>query len=225
MVIRHNLAAFRPCGLLVFLCLALSGEMAFANPWPRDRGQSFLAVASFDGAPSIWVDHGLGNGRTVALSAFLGRTGDRRIGLRFIYSNDLTPYWPRHGFFALAEWRKSHAGHGALTGLGMTVGADLTQPWPGWTSLELQAGLLHGAQAASGRIEWKAQGTLGLRPNDWLVVMTQLQGEWTRAQGNLHFAPSVLWAVTDQISLEFGLRRQIRGGRAQQIKLGSWLDF
>lgn len=225
MVIGDPIPSCKLFWLFLFLPFAMFGEMVCANPWPREKGHGFLALASFDGAPSLWVDQGLGNGRTVALTAFLGRTGDRRIGLRFIQSHDPRPYLSRHGFYAVTELRKTLAGHGALLGFGATAGVDLTRPWPGWASLELQAGFLQGAQAVSGRIELKAQGTLGLRPNDRLIFVAQLQGERTRAQRSLHLAPSALLVVTDRLSLELGLRRQIRGGRDRQIKLGSWLDF
>ena len=210
---------------MVTLAAFLLGAGAAANPWPREKGQGFLALASFDGSPSLWVDYGLGAGRTVALSAYLGRSDDFRVGLRFIQSRDAGPVLPRHGVYSILEWRRSPEGDGGLTGIGASLGAGLIRPWPGWASVELQTGLLHGTAVQSGRVEWKAQATLGLRPTARLAVMTQLQGEWTRAQSSLHLAPSVLWGVTEQLSLELGLRRQIRGGTDQQIKLGSWLHF
>lgn len=224
-MIRCHATSLKLCALLVTLVVLLQGGMAFANPWPREKGQGFLALASFDGAPSLWVDYGLGAGRTLALTAYLGRSDDFRIGLRVIQSRDARPGVLRHGLYSIMEWRRTPLGDGAMTGFGASLGADLIRPWPGWASMELQAGLLHGAAAQSGRVEWTAQGTLGLRPQERLTVMAQLQGEWTRAQSSLYLAPSVLWGATEQFSLELGLRRQIRGGLDQQIKLGTWLNF
>ena len=224
-MMQFQFTSLKLCALVVVLVVILSGSMTLANPWPREKGQGFLALASFDGSPSLWVDYGLGAGRAVALNAYLGRSHDFRIGLRFIQSQESGLAAPRRGVYSILEWRRSPMGDGGLTGVGASLGADLTRPWPGWASMEVQTGLLHGAVTQSGRIEWKAQATLGLRPGERLAVMTQLQGEWTRAQSSVHIAPSVLWDATEQFSLELGLRRQIRGGRDRQIKLGSWLNF
>lgn len=198
-----------------------------ANPWPRGEGNSFIALSVLNEDLSIWADHGLSSDRTLALSAYFGRNRDQRVGLRLTQSFENTLGQPRLGLFTFAEWRTDEMQTSHALGLGASVGRGLTSPFPGWASAEAQITMLRGTlyTRGIGHFEIKANATLGFRPAERLTIFTQLQAEHADGQTSAYLAPSVLWGIHPNASVEAGLRRQFLGGTKQQLKMGTWLRF
>jgi len=210
----------------ILLLILLLPPAAHAGPWPRAPGSSFMALARHDDTGSIWIEHGLDDDRWlsfeimhadglptlgVSLHKVLHLAMAERLGLRTATSLGLRLDRPHD------RW----AGH---VSLGLSVGRAISWPWPGWGALDLRhdQGLF--------RQRLKADLTLGLRPwQDWVVIVQwqhdhQILLHTREHQRSRHLQSGLLWDITPRLSLEIGMRQDLRHGGGS-ARIGTWIRF
>lgn len=208
--------------VLCLLCLH-GAPPAHAGPWPREGGANFVALSTGRQDVSLWVEHGLGEGRW--LSADLRRDLDGTVSGGLIYSQAIPlpkaapagmvmALHSRGDLVRLPEGLVSYSGRISL-GLGYGFSGRVN----GWATLE------GGYEERLPAPRWLADWVVG-----WQVtpkVAGLLQGEM-RWPGDSHATRKL--GAGGVLSLRRGLRisgtywlDQTSGGR--EFRLGSWLDF
>ncbi|MDR5651026.1 hypothetical protein [Ruixingdingia sedimenti] len=209
-------------GWLAIILWLASAAAAAAGPWPRERGEVFLAFAvEGDGAMSSYGEYGLGGGWTFGLDlALAGRGGGpgKRVAIL------------RRSFTAGGVQIAAEAGFGldargqGYARPGIAIGRGFAGPVPGWMALDLRAEL-RGDGARYG-----AEATLGFRHGDRLMTVFQAQamrdpigGLWISSQS------AVVWQARKGVQLELGLRHRIAApipGPAPLVgRAGVWISY
>ncbi len=222
------------------LLFVLWATAAPAGPWPRERGQNFVAISATGQVAGLWAERGLGGGRWLVLDGWV----DRRSGewllaashhaalrdrgrWRLAWSAGVAVGMPEAGIgigipaaHVASGWQTAGTPRPTVSvRVGGSLGAALVRPWPGWAALDLR--LETGAPGA----RLKAEGTLGYRLRPRLTAIGQVQAELARgAPAQIHLAPSAVWQPGGRVGLELGLRHGLHDRRTQ-LKLGSWLEF
>lgn len=224
--------------LLAFLSLLLACAAAQSGPWPREKGQTFLAFSVTSEAASLWAERGLGRGNWLSAELRYGRDHSYSAMLSFNRALpdlgawkfawhvgakvEMPPldaeidlwYPPWVTYEIKIKWRPILSGRA-----GFSAGRPLSRPWPGWFAADLW--LEHKQDA----VNLKADLTLGYRPRESVMMVAQLQA--AKIMGgklDLHLAPSLLWEPRKGLHLELGLRQAIGGG-GTSAKIGSWITF
>ena len=230
-------AGVRKAGLIVLL---LFWPLAvLAGPWPRDKGETFLAFSITGDTVSVWAERGLGRGRWLVFDARRGPDGDwdgairlhramrDRGAWKLAWSLGLSVGMPQRDVvidLPPVRWPGKAVVTVKLEPLvtaqaGFSLGRGLERPWPGWFAMDLTTDL-----AGGGRSRLRADATLGYRPRpDW-TAMVQLHASAGRGKPQLALAPSVVWQARKGLSLQAGLHHDLNGRRTV-AKLGSWLTF
>lgn len=216
--------------LAAALVAALWGASAAAGPWPRERGEGFVALTGRAGVAELYGEYGLTAGLTLGVQATLPQ-GRRLPDL------DLTA---RHLIWRGAGGAVVSAFAGAgLRGVeveGMTETAQVLRGglgWgrgfasalgPGWVSVVAEA------QAGAGPLvpAWRAvkvDATAGVRPGGRWLAMIQVQGHHRAGQGaDLRLEPS-LGLETGRATLVLSPSVALRGPADARLTAGLWLRF
>lgn len=216
------------------MALLCAGPPARAGPWPREKGQTFVAIATeaaVDASSlrsSFYGERGLGNGWTLVVDgAHLPRSGgiEGRLALRRALPLGLAGHALSAEFGLGArlpvpgEPPVLHLRPGAAWGFGFSEllpGRDL----PGWVSVEVAAELGRGPPLA------KVDTTLGLRPHPRLTTILRLQADAAPGRGhNLYSAPSIVWRAREGFEMELGAVLPLGQPGPMRIKLASWISF
>lgn len=215
--------------------LILAGSSpAFAGPWPRGDGKTFLSfgyeITADTGTPGLplsesftaYGEYGVGRRLTFVLDANRDDTPQSRATIaRFRYS--LSAPDSTHQFAVAAGIGSETRAQGteSLSVLGASWGRGFGSRWGGgWATVDLQ--YRSGGDFSLGKLD----GTLGLRPNDRSIVFGQIQisdpdtGE-TTARLSLNYVRDVSKTVKAELGLLYGLANDNAAG----VRSGLWFDF
>lgn len=211
------------------LCLALAGTAA-AGAWPRDKGSGFVSATSRISAPgwlgpytvysTTYAEFGLGRRLTAGFDIGHGISGTGKAVV-----------------FLRKSFRETAAGHvfAAELGLGRIAGETTIRPGlsygrgltrrggdTGWLSVETVAEF----RTDSGRVDFKADFTLGLNHGDWLKSVLQLQTGISQGDPSfIRAAPSLVVRLGPKAHAELGVTAGLVGDKDYGVKLGLWRDF
>lgn len=207
-----------------------AAERAHAGAWPREEGETFLALGGIatleDGAtsarydPTLYAEHGVTDRLTLGID---GYAGDAETGSLFVWGRLPLPSGAggdvRAVSAGLGTTRLSDGGHAAAGRIGLHWGRGWDD---GWLALDAQAQLGTDRQARRTKAEatwgrrltpqWSGllQGEIGHGPDD---------GTQARAGG------SVLRHVTPGFDIRAGLNHALAGGRDTGLTLEGWWRF
>ena len=218
--------------VLVALLLSIP-HLAFAGAWPRAEGKTFIAVSynmgefgngQPDGYRSVYLEYGLNS--KITLGGKIWERADRDHGDALA--------------FAHYHLGSTETGHNFAAGLafGMRFFKDDTvKPvvipeffWgkgfetpiaPGWMSLDVSVGHAFGISETW----YKADFTMGLKPNDKTHLIMQLRTFDDKGGQVAALAPSYVRKIHDGVNLELGLTYRMKGENRTGITLGSWIEF
>lgn len=219
---------------------------AHAGPWPRDPGQTFLALSgegdrAGNSYLGLYGEYGLSRRRV--LGAELGHTDVGETTLLLWYQKSLDdgegPYRLSYSVGLGAIRRNGEIQ--PLSQAGLMLGRGLAGPWDGgWMTAEARlkvAGKTEKMTVRDGltQVEYayltpeivgKLDLTLGIRPRpDWAIV-NQLRlerGKDSDFQAKL--VSSVVYDIAGPARLEAGVIAPLSGPGEAGFKLGTWFEF
>jgi hypothetical protein len=221
---------------LALVALLAATSQAQAGPWPRGEGETFLSFSGFvttpmdqigadtQGFASVYLERGMRHELTFGLDAGVAE-GGAFSAFVFMKKPDLKQSETHRFALRLGAGASGEAGEiqDATAVFGAYWGRGFTSRFgSGWATLDVQAhyGLI------SGDVIAKADATIGIKPNDRLKVMMQLQtGDYPGADPFLRLAPSVAWALTEGHHIELGGQVGLIGDDRVGLKIGTWLEF
>ncbi|WP_096784761.1 hypothetical protein [Rhodobacter sp. CZR27] len=238
-------ALSRLLGLAALAGAAVCAPHAHAGPWAREDGAVFLTLsqqgdAAGESWTGLWAEYGLTPRITLGIDAGVSGRGDGK----FILWGQKAWVRGEHRFAASAGIGASFIGEEVmpLAQLGGGWGRGLsTRFGAGWVAAEARAIVTArnvtftqqlNSQALATYVYMlpetsaKAELTLGLRPRDRLMLISQVQLEQGRDTGlDMRLANSVVYSLRDPAKLEVGLITPISGEAEPAVKLGLWLEF
>ena len=216
--------------LAAALVAALWAAAAPAGPWPRERGEAFVALTGRAGVAELYGEYGLSAGLTLGVQATMPQ--GRRLPDVDLTARQLM--WRGAGgavisAFAGAGLRGVEVEGATETaqvlrgglGWGRGFGSGLGQ---GWVSVVAEAQAGEGPMVPAWRAV-KVDATAGVRPGGRWLAMIQLQGHHRAGQGtDLRVEPT--------LGLEFGRATlvlqpsvDLRGPADARLSAGLWLRF
>ncbi|SEP77813.1 hypothetical protein [Thalassovita taeanensis] len=212
---------------VLVLILCLLPPPGWAGAWLRDKGQGFSAAtlnvnrtdAGLSHYAGTYVEYGLTTRITLGVDAGRGVSGDSKT-IAFLRRPLRAPKGNHR--FAVELGLGEIAGQPVLRpGLSYGLGFD-GRFGSGWLSVDTVAEW----HARSGRVDVKADLTLGLSPTPKLKAMMQLQtGKSMTEPAFLRLVPSVAYRLGERWHLEAGLSHTVIGDRETGMKFGLWCDF
>lgn len=225
------------------LALGLCGpDPARAGAWPREEGAFFLSLSqglssggpallapdqSFRSYTSVYAEYGLTERLTIGLDAGYGRGpgADLRTGL--VFARWLLGETAAGDRFAvdLGLGRRVDSGEGAdlRTRLGLAWGRGFEIGWgQGWMGVEGSAERLIPANDQL----YKADFTIGLKPDDdWMLILQVQGGLYPGSDPLVRLAPSLARRITEHLRAQLGVETTVVGARSYGVKFSTWLTF
>ena len=216
--------------LILLTVLVLSVTAAQAGPWPRERGESFVAPMAGWGNRTgaireIYAEHGLT--RRLTLGADMARRG-RRTDIELFgrwHLRDLGKSRPISVSLGLVSIDEPDRGAARMRlKPGLHIGSGFARPGDGgWARLSLSA--LEAPHGAGMHLDLYAQ--LGLRATPGTHFAIGLGAYDTADSTYLTLMPTAGWRVGSQTTFVaeggLGLDRQSRG--EVDVTLGFWYSF
>ncbi len=219
--------------VLVWFGLALAGQ---AGPWPRDRGDGFIALTADGTRRQIYAEYGIGFDLTLGIEVTQIRGHAYPVIAGFVRR----PLWQGRGGWILSmeNWLESReslaarswahmAGTRELAArLGLSLGRGFESRWgAGWMVLDLQVERVLTEDWIAARHSAKLDATLGLQQSDALKLMVQAQG-WMRQGGRpqLRIETAAAYRL-GPAHLVAAPSVGVVGPRDPRFKLGLWLEF
>lgn len=225
------------------VALGLSGPgPALAGAWPREEGTFFLSLSqglssgspallapdqSFRSYTSVYAEYGLTERLTVGLDAAYGWGPEADLWTGLVFAR-----WPLGETAAgdrfavdlgLGQRVDSGEGTDLRTRLGLAWGRGFEIGWgQGWMGVEGSAERLIPANDQL----YKADFTVGLKPNDdWMLMLQVQSGLYPEGDPLVRLAPSVARRITEHMRAQVGLDATIVGERSYGVKFSTWLTF
>lgn len=225
------LSLARRIALLALCALAaIRPAPGAAGAWPREKGRSFLSVASRISGPgwngpysyysTTYFELGLGRRITAGFDIGHGISG---LGKAVFFLRKSLPQSPRGHVFAGELGLGLIAGEPAIRP-GFSWGKAITRRGggSGWLSLESMAEI----RLESRRTDLKADFTLGLNHGPRVKSLFQLQTGVSQGDPSfIRAAPSVVMKLGARAHVELGVAAGIVGDTSYGVKLGFWRDF
>jgi hypothetical protein len=210
--------------LAVMLC-SLAAP-AHAGPWPREKGEGFVATAldadartASDPFLSLYAEYGLGKGRTLGLDRY---QNEHSISKSIVFLRwPLIP--PDTDLRVALEFGGGVVdGHPALRpglsfGKGFEWGAH-----GGWFSVESRAVVSKDIL----RSAFESDATLGWALHPKIKTMVQLQASAPlKSDPHLKLAPSLVYTTSETRSLTLGITAGVMNNTDLKLRLGLWHRF
>lgn len=213
----------------VLILLLLLPSLAMAGPWPREKGQVFLAFSSSVTAQptgpssyySLYFEYGATDTLTIGVDAGMDHLGH---GAQFVFARKpiiaTDRPWRYAASLGLGQVHNGSRDTAVLGGLSLGRGFE-SKLGGGWFVVDAQTQFRDSGLAAL-----KADITLGLRPRPKIKTMMQLQtGAYPGLDPYLRVAPSVVFATGKHAHIELGANLGVLGGKDVAAKIGSWIEF
>ena len=228
-------------GLMMLTALALP-EGARAGAWPREPGGFFLALSqslssgtpsllapdlSFRSYTSFYGEYGWSERLTLGLDGAYGWGPEADLWTGLVFARWALGETAAGDRFAidlgLGRRIDSEDGRDARARLGLAWGRGFESGWgPGWMGIESSAERLVPADDTI----YKADFTLGLKPDDrWMLILQLQSGLYPEADPLVRLAPSVVRRFGEHVHGQFGLEATVAGERSYGLKFGTWLSF
>ncbi len=229
--------------LAMILMLLLWPSLSVAGAWPREKGGVFLSFSTttrpsaqthatqidelaHSAENSLYAEYGLTPRITLGFDGMM--TDSTSYGQALIFARvALGDQAARNRYAAsfgvgqfidtVIDTDHLEAEHTTLTRLGLHYGRGLARGWIGADAYATQK---------SDGTSLKLDATWGLKPWDrWMFIAQVQAGQPAEGDSYANFAPSVVWKMTDRVSLEVGLVQPLQGEGEPALKLGSWTEF
>ncbi|MBL4917405.1 hypothetical protein [Szabonella alba] len=219
--------------VLVWIGLATAGQ---AGPWPRDRGDGFIALTTDGMRRQVYAEYGIGFDLTLGVEVTQIRGHAYPVIAGFVRR----PLWRGKGGWILSmetglESRESHAArswaHMAGTRelaarAGLSWGRGFESRWgDGWMVVDAQVERVLTIDWIAARHSAKLDATIGIAWGERLKLMLQAQG-WMRQGGSplVRIEPAVAFRL-GPAHLLAAPSVGVVGPRDPRFKLGLWLEF
>lgn len=216
------------CLIPMLLLLPWLAGMAAAGAWPRDKGQSFLALSGQVDGPdqfglyrqsfTLYAEYGA----TERLTLGLDIGGDaQRMTKAIAFAR--WPIGPAERAMKIAyEIGVGEVEEEAALRPGLSLGRGFTLSGRhGWAAIDGRAVLFGGGQAAL-----ESDITIGLSTTPHSKAILQIQtGRPAFGRTYSRFAPSFVHETKPGLYLEFGVVAPLSGGGENGVKLGLWRQF
>lgn len=228
--------------VLLGLILLFFAGAAVAGAWPRGRGEAFLSFSqsvssgtpallapdlSFRSQTSVYAEYGLTERLTLGFDGAYGwgPEADLWTGLAFAR-------WPLAETAAgdrfavdvgLGRRVDSEDGSDTRARLGLAWGRGFEITWgQGWMGVESSAERLIPANDNL----YKADFTIGLKPDDdWMLIFQVQGGLYPKADPLVRIAPSLVRRLGRHVHAQLGVDTTVTGERSYGVKLSTWLSF
>jgi hypothetical protein len=224
------------------VALVLCAGMARAGAWPRGAGETFLSLGqgfssgspallapdqSFRSYTSVYAEYGLTDRLTIGLDAGYGWGPEADLWTGLVFAR-----WPLGETAAgdrfavdLGLGQRVDSGEGAdtRTRLGLAWGRGFESGWgQGWMGVE---GSTERLIPANDQL-YKADFTIGLKPDDdWMMILQVQGGIYPEADPLVRLAPSVVRRITERMRAQVGLDATVVGAWSYGVKFSTWLSF
>lgn len=216
--------------LCAALLSALAGPPAAAGPWPREEGETFLALTGRAGKAELYAEYGLRAGLT--LGAEVRMPEGRRLPDVDVLARHLL--WRGQGGAVVSAFAGAGLRGVEVEGVtetaqvlrgGLAWGRGFASPLgQGWVSVVAEAQSGEGPLVPAWRAV-KVDATAGVRPGGRWLAMVQVQGHHRAGQAtDLRVEPSLgleLGRATLLLSPSLGLT----GPADPRLAAGLWLRF
>lgn len=227
--------------LVLLACLCI-GARAEAGAWPREKGTAFVSLGhaattgtttlltpefKIDNYTSVFAEYGLTERITLGVNAGFGGDADYsvRAGAVFarypVWSDDNGHRVAAEIGFGLIEDEPDGRQTRVIPGLSWGYGFE--SRWGGgWAGIEAAADY----RVQSRETAWKADVTLGLKPNDdWMLILQFQNGLYPDAEPLVRLAPSVVRRIGGRAHLQLGALAGLVGDDSIGGKMALWLSF
>lgn len=222
----------RLVAILLFLLGQTWANPAIAGPWPRAKGDAFLAFSTRIAAPDIaningpysiysstYIEYGLTEKITIGIDLGHAVSGDTKAVAFLRYPLGVLKGKHRVAF----EIGVGIAGNDPLLRPGMSYGFGFSgEKRSGWFTIDAVTEY----RPISGQIDLKADITLGINHTDRVRSMFQFQtGISTGDPAFIRFAPAIIVRTRAKNHIEIGADFGILGDQEVGVKIGFWREF